>query len=74
MTALTDTECIVTTYDELMGSLQEMPEWVIGFMRTFVRRRRHMNDLMTRIRPARHTEAECRQCVEEAMAVFRLRE
>jgi CRP/FNR family transcriptional regulator, cyclic AMP receptor protein len=74
VTALTDTECIVTTYDELMGSLQEKPEWAIEFMKTFVRRLRHMNDLVTRMRPARQTEAEYRQCVEEAMAAFRLRE
>jgi CRP/FNR family cyclic AMP-dependent transcriptional regulator len=74
VTALADTECIVTTYDELMGSLQEKPEWALEFMKTFVRRLRHMNELVTTMRPARHTEDEYRQCVEEAMAAFRLRD
>jgi len=72
--ALTDTECVATTYDELMSSLQDHPEWAIEFMKTFVRRLRHMNELVTKMQPSRHTDAEYRQCVEEAMAAFRLRE
>jgi CRP/FNR family transcriptional regulator, cyclic AMP receptor protein len=72
--ALSDTECVVTTYDELMSSLQEHPEWALEFMKTFVRRLRHMNELVTTMEPARQSEAEYRKCVEEAMATFRLRE
>ena len=72
--ALSDTECVVTTYDELMGSLHEHPDWALEFMKTFVRRLRHMNELVTTMQPARYSEAEYRKCVEEAMAAFRLRE
>jgi hypothetical protein len=43
-------------------------------MKTFVRRLRHMNELVTTMQPARYSEAEYRKCVEEAMAAFRLRE
>ena len=72
--ALTNAECVVTTYDELMASLQDHPKWAIEFMKTFVRRLRHMNELVTNMKPARDTEADYRKCVEEAMAAFRLRE
>jgi CRP-like cAMP-binding protein len=72
--ALTDTECVATTHDELMGSIQEHPDWALKFMKTFVRRLRHMNELVTTMQPARYTDAEYRKCVEEAMATFRLRD
>lgn len=72
--ALSDTECVVTNYEELMGSFQEHPEWVLEFMKTLVRRLRHMNELVTTMQPARYSDAEYRQCVEETLATFRLRE
>jgi len=72
--ALTDSECVATTYDELMGSLQDHPEWALKFMKTFVRRLRHMNELVTKMQPSRQSDAQYRQCVEEALATFRLRE
>ena len=57
-----------------MGSLHEHPDWALEFMKTFVRRLRHMNELVATMQPARYSEEEYRKCVEEAMAAFRLRE
>ena len=53
--ALTDTECVVTSYDEFMGSIQESPEQAIEFMKTLVRRLRHMNDLMSSMDPRKRS-------------------
>jgi CRP-like cAMP-binding protein len=72
--ALSDTECVETTYDELMSSLQEHPEWALEFMKTFVRRLRHMNELVTTMQPPRDTEADYRKRLEATMEAFRLRE
>jgi CRP-like cAMP-binding protein len=74
VTALTDCECVATTHDELMGSIHEHPEWAIEFMKTFVRRLRHMNELVTTMQPARLSDSDYRRCVEESMATFRLRD
>lgn len=74
VTALTDCEFVATTHDELLGSIHEHPEWAIEFMKTFVRRLRHMNELVTTMQPSRYTDAEYRKCVHEAMAAFRLRD
>jgi CRP-like cAMP-binding protein len=72
--ALSDTECVETTYDELMSSLQEHPEWALEFMKTFVRRLRHMNELVTTMQPPRDTEADYQKRLEATMEAFRLRE
>ena len=38
--AVTDTECLVTTYDEFIASSQADPERAVEFMKTLVRRLR----------------------------------
>ena len=49
--AVGDTECVVTTYDELMVSFKEHPELAVEFMKTFARRLRHMNELVATLAP-----------------------
>ncbi len=44
--ALTDTECLATSYGEFISAIEENPERAVGFMRTLVRRLRQMNDLL----------------------------
>ncbi|MBK8084920.1 MAG: cyclic nucleotide-binding domain-containing protein [Devosia sp.] len=51
VTATTDVECTVTTYDEFIASLQDHPEQAIVFMRTLVRRLRQTNELLNRLDP-----------------------
>ena len=72
--ALSDTECVETAYDELISSFQEHPKWALEFMKTFVRRLRHMNELVTTMRPTRDTEADYRKRQERALETFRERE
>jgi len=38
--AATDTECVVTSYDEFIASIQAHPERAVEFMKTLVRRLR----------------------------------
>ena len=49
--AVTDTECVVTSYDEFISSIQDNPERAVEFMKTLVRRLRHMNELMASMDP-----------------------
>jgi CRP/FNR family transcriptional regulator, cyclic AMP receptor protein len=49
--AVTDTECIVTTYDEFMASIHEHPERAVDFSKTLIRRLRQMNALMSSMDP-----------------------
>src|SRR5579871_5436278 len=51
--AVTDTECLVTTYDEFIASIQSNPERAVEFMRTLVRRLRQMNERMVSMSPGR---------------------
>jgi CRP-like cAMP-binding protein len=51
--ALADTECVVTSYDELMVSFQEHPERALEFMKTFARRLRHMNEMVAALVPGK---------------------
>ena len=51
--AVTDTECIVTNYDEFVASLQKDPERAVEFMQTLVRRLRQMNDRVASMNPAK---------------------
>lgn len=51
--ALTDTECIATSYDEFIESFQHDPERAVEFMKTLVRRLRQMNELLAAIDPAK---------------------
>ena len=45
--AVTDTECVATSYDEFITSLQDSPERAVVFMKTLVRRLRQMNELVS---------------------------
>jgi CRP-like cAMP-binding protein len=49
--ALTDTDCVMTSYDDFMASIGESPEQAIEFMKTLVRRLRQMNELMAGMDP-----------------------
>lgn len=51
--ALTDTECIATTYDEFIASIQDNPDRAVQFMKTLVRRLRHMNELVASMNPGK---------------------
>ena len=49
--AVTDTECLVTTYDEFLASTHANPERAVEFMQTLVRRLRQTNERLARIDP-----------------------
>jgi CRP-like cAMP-binding protein len=51
--ALGNTECIATSYDEFIASIQEEPQRAAQFMRTLVRRLRQMNERMAGDDPGR---------------------
>jgi CRP-like cAMP-binding protein len=51
--AVADTECVVTSYDEFVASIQDDPERAILFMKTLVRRLRLMNDKLASMDPAK---------------------
>jgi CRP/FNR family transcriptional regulator, cyclic AMP receptor protein len=51
--AVTDTECIVTNYEEFIASLQDDPERGVEFMKTLVRRLRQMNDRVASMNPTK---------------------
>jgi CRP/FNR family transcriptional regulator, cyclic AMP receptor protein len=53
VTAATDTECVVTNYEEFINSLEKNPERAVDFMKTLVRRLRHMNELVMSMDPKR---------------------
>jgi CRP-like cAMP-binding protein len=40
--AVTDTECIATSYDEFITAIQKDPQQAVQFMQTLVRRLRRM--------------------------------
>ena len=42
--AVTDTECIATSYDEFITAIQKDPQQAVQFMQTLVRRLRRMNE------------------------------
>jgi CRP/FNR family transcriptional regulator, cyclic AMP receptor protein len=53
VSAATDTQCVVTNYQEFLASLEENPERAVEFMKTLVRRLRHMNELVASMDPRR---------------------
>jgi CRP-like cAMP-binding protein len=55
VTAVVDTECMVTGYDEFIAAIREDPEQAVVFMQTLVRRLRHMNELMAGMEPGRRS-------------------
>jgi CRP-like cAMP-binding protein len=56
--AVTDTECLETTYDEFVTAIRDDPERAIVFMKTLVSRLRHMNELLVSIDPGRRSLRE----------------
>lgn len=56
--AVTDTECLETTYDEFVTAIRNNPEHAIMFMKTLVSRLRHMNELLVSIDPGRRSLRE----------------
>jgi len=55
VTAVTDTECAVTSYDDFMASIRENPEQAIKFMQTLVLRLRTMNEMMATLDPRKRS-------------------
>lgn len=53
--AVTDTECVATSFDEFMASIQENPARAALFMKTLVRRLRQMNERVASLDPGRRT-------------------
>jgi CRP/FNR family cyclic AMP-dependent transcriptional regulator len=53
--ALTDTECVVTSYEQFATSMRDNPEAALEFMKTLVRRLRHMNELMATVDPKKRS-------------------
>ena len=51
--ALTDTECVVTSYDEFMDLVKSSPEDAAVYMQTLVRRLRQMNEMMVKMDPGK---------------------
>jgi CRP/FNR family transcriptional regulator, cyclic AMP receptor protein len=51
--AMTDVECLETSYDEFSASIEDHPERALAFMRVLVRRLRQMNELLEKIDPNR---------------------
>jgi CRP-like cAMP-binding protein len=49
--AATDVECLATSYEDFIASIEDHPERAVGFLKTLVRRLRQMNELMERTRP-----------------------
>ena len=46
VTAATDVECLATSYEEFIASIEDHPERAVAFMKTLVRRLRQMNELI----------------------------
>ncbi len=53
VTAVTDTACFVTTYDEFMELVEKDPAQAIRYMQTLVHRLRQMNEMIAGIDPGR---------------------
>jgi hypothetical protein len=50
---VTDVECLATSYEDFIASIEDNPERAVGFMKTLVRRLRQMNELMENAGPDR---------------------
>lgn len=51
--AVTDAECVVTSYDEFIASIQENPERAVEFMKSLIHRLRQMNELLAGMDPGK---------------------
>ena len=49
--AITDVECLATSYDEFIAAIEDYPERAVAYMKTLVRRLRQMNELMESLGP-----------------------
>jgi len=64
--AVTETECIVTNYEEFIASLENNPDNAIEFMQTLVRRLRQMNERVAAINPTKRGLRAFFQDVEDS--------
>lgn len=53
--ASADTECIETSYEEFVAKIQDNPKAALEFMKTLVRRLRHMNEMMASMDPEKRS-------------------
>ncbi len=53
VTAITETKCLVTSYDEFMAAIQSDPARSVQFTRTLIRRLRQTNEQIASIEPKR---------------------
>jgi alkyl hydroperoxide reductase subunit AhpC/uncharacterized protein (DUF924 family)/CRP-like cAMP-binding protein len=65
--AVTDAECVVTSYDEFIPAMQNGPEQAIMFMKTLVRRVREMKNLLS-IAPAEVLGERIQQSLQVILA------
>ena len=65
--AVTDAECVATTYDEFIPLMQNDPQRAITFMRTLVRKLREMNNLLS-IAPAEVLGQRIQQSLQVILA------
>lgn len=65
--AVTDTECIATTYDEFVTALHEHPERAAEFMKTLVRRLRQMNERLASLTPEKRGLRAFLQSMEDSV-------
>jgi len=52
--AVTDVECLVTSYEDFIAAIEDNPGRAVGFMKTLVRRLRQMNELIECTSPKKH--------------------
>jgi CRP/FNR family cyclic AMP-dependent transcriptional regulator len=55
VTAATDTECAVVSYDDFMVSIRENPQLAVEFLKTLVLRLRKMNEMMASLGPGKRS-------------------
>jgi len=70
--AATDTECVVTSYDAFIETLQENPERAVAFMKILVRRLRQTNELVVSMDPRRRRFGEIFAEWQEAQVMKRM--
>lgn len=66
--AATDAECVVTSYDEFLASIQEDPQKAVEFMKTLIRRLRQMDELMASMDPQKRRLREVFKDWQKSMA------
>ncbi|MDR3474761.1 MAG: cyclic nucleotide-binding domain-containing protein [Devosia sp.] len=56
--ALAATDCVLTSYDDLVGSIAQDPESAVIFIKTLVRRLRQTNELLAALDPRKRSLRE----------------